>query len=77
MKIGLIGKTRFSKPGQFVVTGKGIPRSVGLSLQSSAIKYADYFREKGLKPKISRVVKKESLTRSTKTAKAWKKGLTG
>jgi len=48
----MIKTTRWSRKGQYVVIGKGVPRSVGLNLKSSALKYAKFYKEKGKKPKI-------------------------
>jgi len=46
---------RFQKKGDYVVVGKGLPRSVGLRNYSSAVKYARYFKEKGKRPRIIKV----------------------
>lgn len=48
-------KHLFQRRGQFVVIGKGVPRSVGLSSRKSASRYAAYYREKGKKPRIMRI----------------------
>ena len=44
----------FQKRGDYVVVGKNMPRSVGL-MKRSAVKYAEYFKEKGKKPRIIRI----------------------
>jgi len=59
----MIKPTRFSKYGQYVVFGKNIPHSVGFNLKSSAIKYADYFKEKGLKPRITYLLKPKTIVK--------------
>lgn len=48
-------KHRFQKEGDYVVVGKGLPRSVGLRMKSSAIKYAEYYKKKGKKPRIIKI----------------------
>jgi len=45
----------FQQKEDYVVVGKGLPRSVGLKKYSSAIKYAEYFKEKGKKPRIIKI----------------------
>ena len=58
---------------KYVVMGKGVIRSVGLEYKSSAIKYADYFRKKGGKPRIYKIeeikLRKRFLNRKLKRNK--------
>ena len=44
----------FQKSGDYVVVGRDVPRSVGLS-KRSAERYAGYFKEKGKKPRIIKI----------------------
>lgn len=47
-------KHHFQKRGDYVVVGKGIPRSVGLSAYM-ANEYSKYWKQKGMKPRILKV----------------------
>ena len=45
---------RFQEKGDYVVVGRGVPRSVGLN-KACANLYSKWYKEKGKKPRIIRI----------------------